>query len=184
MMRCGNVEIRSVDFHISTRRRRASHGCAWGHGAMPGRPSIRAPCRAGLRRRSMQYAGCIAIFVTMVSATLAQNTLTPLLVARARASVTPRRASPRQTPIDRATAQTESDSGDTPRPPPRPVSRDGRRAGRPTSQRATRFTAPTLPGGLDEQTAQLARARFRNVPTMAALRRTVSRGTNPIAAPT
>ena len=30
MMRCGNVEIRSVDFHISTRRRYASHGVCMG----------------------------------------------------------------------------------------------------------------------------------------------------------
>jgi hypothetical protein len=32
----------------------------------------------------MQYAGCVAISVTAVSATEAQNALTPLLVARSR----------------------------------------------------------------------------------------------------
>ncbi len=33
----------------------------------------------------MRYAGCVAISVTMVEATAAQNALTPLLVARSRA---------------------------------------------------------------------------------------------------
>ena len=70
----------------SASRPRTTKSCAWGRAGEAGRPSIRALCpQRG--RRSMQYAGCVAISVTMVGATASRNALTPLLVARSRASL-------------------------------------------------------------------------------------------------
>ena len=56
--------------------------CGMGPWAEAGRPSIRALVPRSSRGRSMQYAECRAISVTIVEATVKRNALTLLLVAR------------------------------------------------------------------------------------------------------
>ena len=60
------------------------------HGAV-GRTRAAFYSRSGAggirRRRSMPYAGCVAISVTMVNAAVTRDALTPLLMARGRATL-------------------------------------------------------------------------------------------------
>src|SRR6266540_1621314 len=96
-------------------------------------------------RRSMQYAGCGAISLTMVRATGQNGALTPRLVARLRATLLVRYAFPAST-------------GE-------PV--------HPGAERSGAGTPPTRPTRLHQQAAQLAWARLGDVTAMAPFGRTI-----------
>ena len=101
----------------------------------------------------MQYAGCVAISVTIVNATMTQNALTPLLVARSRAILlggqgrrAKHRLIPPQCKQDATETARQCDDGD-------PLTPSAGETLDPGAQRGAPPTAPTGPGGLDEQTA-------------------------------
>ena len=187
-MRCGNVGIRSVDFHISTRRVRPGRATsrAWGRGAKPGgllfalvviRPDHAAQhairgVRRNLRddRRRDQDT---------------KRAHTPSRGSATRADpVTPRRASPRQTPTRsrhianriRLRRRAKRDHGDAPAAP-------GRQPLDPRAQRPTApycANTPTPPGPAD--CAARAGPAFVMWPRCRRSAELSSRGTSPIAA--